>query len=273
MLEEKRTGNVHKAYVEGLFYEALADRQIDALLDGGRVDFDTRPHRRCHCNALEVHAFRGRRLGLFDSVHEDGEVFCELGVVERRLTEGLMKISGLIVLESNLTLFDIFHHLFDVRAHRVCLWVRHETGRTKDFCDLGELDHHVGCCNRDVEVNFARRSDLSDEFFAANNLRASVFRLFLFIGAHKGDNLFCFTDRVREDDRRANLLIALFDVDAQVDVDFYRAVEFGRARFFCKSKSFFEFVEFFCIDLGLCGCVAFAACHSGSDVPVKELPQ
>ena len=232
-------------------------------LDRCRINLDTRAHRGGQRDALEIDALRRGWLVLLHSFHEGGEVFRDLRCIERGLGDRLVEVGGLVVLEGDLTLLDVLNHLFDVRAHRVSLWVWHEAGWTEELCDLGHLCHHVRRSNGDVEVDFSGGGELSDEFFATDDFCTGFTGVLFFVGAYESGDFLRLTDGVREDDRGADLLVTLLHVDTEVDVHFNRAVELRGSELLGERDRFFEFVEFLTVNVRFECCVAFAAGHSG----------
>ncbi len=232
-------------------------------LDRCCINLDTRAHRRGQRDALEIDALGCRRLVLLHGFHEGGEVFRDLRCIERGLGDRLVEVSGLVVLERDLTLLDVLNHLFDVGAHRVGLWVRHEAGWTEEFCDLRHLRHHVRRSDSDVEVDFSGGSELSDEFFATNDFCPCFASILFFVSTDEGSDFLRLSDRVREDNRGANLLITFLHVNTEVDVHFNRAVELGCGELLGEGDRFFELIEFLAVNVRFESVVAFAVSHSG----------
>lgn len=88
-------------------------------------------------------AFARRAFRFAERLQEDVEVFQDFRFVHGRLGDHGVDVSCVIVFEAELSCLLFCDDLANLCAHRVRLWVWHESLWTKDFCSLGELWHHA----------------------------------------------------------------------------------------------------------------------------------
>ncbi len=221
------------------------------FLQARNVYADARTHGRGDREGFDVGSLRRGWLVLAERFHERGEVLEDLFRAQRGLSDDLVNVARGVVLEGDLTALQFFNHLGDVWSDRFRLWVWHDAFWTQDFCDLREFWHHVRRCDGDVEGDLVRAGDFFDQFFSANEVSACVLGFLLLQFWNECGDTLALADAVWKNECRTDLLVALFDVDAEVRVNFDRSVEFRCARFFGERDGVGRGVELFDFDFGL----------------------
>ena len=124
-------------------------------------------------SAAEISTLSTRRLSFEDSLDESIQVILEHRRRPASLTNSAVNNTVLITTVFNLTLTRALHSTSNISRHSTKLGVRHETTRTQNTSNLGEMLHHIGSSNTTVELDLASKNFLN-KLFAANNIRTSV---------------------------------------------------------------------------------------------------
>lgn len=221
------------------------------FLQARNVYADARTHGRGDREGFDVGSLRRGRLVLAERFHERGEVLEDLFRAQRGLSDDLVNVACGVVLEGDLTALQFFNHLGDVWSDRFRLRVWHDALWTQDFCDLRELRHHIRRRDGDIKGDFIRAGDFFDQFFSANEVSACVLGLLLLQFWNERGDALALADAVWKNECCTDLLVALFDVDAEVRVNFDGSVKLRRARFLGECNGIRCGVELFDFDFGL----------------------
>src|SRR5579863_1978564 len=138
--------------------------------------------------------------------------------VERCFPDDRVNDAGLIETELYLTGFDVANRGADVRRDRSGFRIRHFLGENAPEL-FTDLCHHVRRSHCNVE--FAEAAfDAVDQILIADDVGAGFLRRLRVVTLSECDNANDATRSVRQQHRAANVLVALFRIDAETNVGF-----------------------------------------------------
>src|ERR1039457_3790713 len=117
-----------------------------------RIDRYAGPHGCSDRDRLHVSALRAGRLGSNDRIHQSSEIVAQFVVIERRFTNCGVNNASSVISELDASTLDVLDRLGDIEGDRAGLGVRHQPARTEDLAQPSHHAHHLGSCDRDVEV-------------------------------------------------------------------------------------------------------------------------
>ena len=155
------------------------------------------------------------------------EVLDEFHVGERELADDAVDVAAVVIAILLLAVRVFLHRVDHVWSNGASLRRGHETLRTEDLTELRNDAHHVGACDRDVEVHPAAL-DLRDEVVRTSFNGARSLRCSNLVRLAEADDASRLTGAVRKTDRTTEDLISLLRVDTEVHHDVDRLIELRR---------------------------------------------
>ena len=172
-----------------------------------------------------------------------------------------MQVGVTVNAEVNLTALDVCNSLCNIHGHGTGLGVRHQVTGTQDLTQAADLAHHVGGCNRCVEVGPAA-SDLCDQLVGTNVVSASCLSLSSLGACCDNDHASGLTGAVGQVHGTANHLVCLTGVNGQTHCNLNGCVGLGGRGFLRQGNCLSGGVELTLFNLGYSCLVRLAAlCH------------
>ncbi len=158
---------------------------------------------------------------------EGADVFRQLLLIERGLTDPGMNDSGLFGAELDRAGFGFFNGLGDIRRNRAQFRVGHQAFGAEDFTQLPHQRHHVRRGDAAVEIHLTRL-DFFGQVFRTDEVGSGVLG-FLGLGFLGKNSHADFRARaVGQADHAAHLLVGMNDVDPEVNGNIDRFIKLAR---------------------------------------------
>jgi len=152
-------------------------------------DFDTRPHSRRQVYGSDEIAFGiGRTLAVnfFDKrIQIFGDLFRLHGNLANRQVDDTRFVGAVL----GAPLAQLVERRREVVGDRTGFGIRHETSAAEDHTELANIFHHIGGCDRDIEIE-PTALNLFDEFGIARIGGAGLEGFFYALGAAKHEDSF-----------------------------------------------------------------------------------
>src|SRR5699024_354525 len=140
---------------------------------GAGVNANSRPHGGGDGDSFEVGSFGAGGAQSNDFSQERAEVFLELVLGERCLSDDSVHDSGFIHAEFYTSCLHIRNGFGDVERNGSNAWVGHQSARSEDATEATDGSHHIWGCDRGIEVEPAVL-DLLCEVIVSDKVGACV---------------------------------------------------------------------------------------------------